>query len=254
MAEYDSNCPSYKQVRNNAREFAFMGQGEPGYCYPAIKRAIMYTDYVMDKLGQKVSRYVISTCGVTEFIQALTEDLKNSVFKNKITIHLSLHEIDEKRNELMPINNIYDYQEVIACCKKLYQVTNEKIGVGILMFDKYQTKDGKSYTLTPKRLEEILSVLDNDVFRIDLCFVNNTDAGRQKHELSNEMADALFQVVLDKGFEGKIFTSFGDMQKSGCGMLSSSMENKSEVGSTTIEHFNKAVQLLQEVKEYCYER
>lgn len=72
---------------------------------------------------------VISTCGVTEFIQALTEDLKNSVFKNKITIHLSLHEIDEKRNELMPINNIYDYQEVIACCKKLYQVTNEKIGV-----------------------------------------------------------------------------------------------------------------------------
>ena len=254
MAEYDSNCPSYKQVRNNAREFAFMGQGEPGYCYPAIKRAIMYTDYVMDKLGQKVSRYVISTCGVTEFIQALTEDLKNSVFKNKITIHLSLHEIDEKRNELMPINNIYDYQEVIACCKKLYQVTNEKIGVGILMFDKYQTKDGKSYTLTPKRLEEILSVLDNDVFRIDLCFVNNTDAGRQKHELSNEMADALFQVVLDKGFEGKIFTSFGDMQKSGCGMLYSSMENKSEVGSTTIEHFNKAVQLLQEVKEYCYER
>ena len=154
----------------------------------------------------------------------------------------------------MPINNIYDYQEVIACCKKLYQVTNEKIGVGILMFDKYQTKDGKSYTLTPKRLEEILSVLDNDVFRIDLCFVNNTDAGRQKHELSNEMADALFQVALDKGFEGKIFTSFGDMQKSGCGMLSSSMENKSEVGSTTIEHFNKAVQLLQEVKEYCYER
>lgn len=155
MAEYDSNCPSYKQVRNNAREFAFMGQGEPGYCYPAIKRAIMYTDYVMDKLGQKVSRYVISTCGVTEFIQALTEDLKNSVFKNKITIHLSLHEIDEKRNELMPINNIYDYQEVIACCKKLYQVTNEKIGVGILMFDKYQTKDGKSYTLTPKRLEAV---------------------------------------------------------------------------------------------------
>ncbi|MFR8313269.1 MAG: hypothetical protein ACLVBP_13505 [Ruminococcus sp.] len=63
----------------------------------------------------------------------------------------------------MPINNIYDYQEVIACCKKLYQVTNEKI-VGILMFDKYQTKDGKSYTLTPKRLEEILSVL------IMMCF------------------------------------------------------------------------------------
>ncbi len=42
-------------------------------------------------------------------------------------------------------------EEVIACCKKLYQVTNEKIGVGILMFDKYQTKDGKSYTLTPKK-------------------------------------------------------------------------------------------------------
>ena len=81
MAEYDSNCPSYKQVRNNAREFAFMGQGEPGYCYPTIKRAIMYTDYVMDKLGQKVSRYVISTCGVTEFIQALTEGFEEFRFQ-----------------------------------------------------------------------------------------------------------------------------------------------------------------------------
>ena len=86
------------------------------------------------------------------------------------------------------------------------------------------------------------------MFRIDLCFVNNTDAGRQKHELSNEMADALFRLFWIKVLREKFFTSFGDMQKSGCGMLSSSMENKSEVGSTTIEHFNKAVQLLQEVK------
>lgn len=71
------------------------------------------------------------------------------------------------------------------------QITNEKIGVGILMFDKYQTKDGKSYTLTPKRHGRNPVSLDNDVFRIDLCLINNTDARGQKHELSNEMADAV---------------------------------------------------------------
>ena len=64
MAEYDSNCTSYPQVRDNMREFAFMGQGEPGYNYPALRQAIIMNDHIMEQLDQKVSRYIISTCGV----------------------------------------------------------------------------------------------------------------------------------------------------------------------------------------------
>lgn len=250
MAEYDSNCPSYPQVRSNSREFAFMGQGEPGFNYAAIKKAILLTDYVMERLGQNVSRYVISTCGISELIYSLITDIKSGVYKNKVSIHLSLHEIDEMRSEIMPINKLHDYREAIKYCKALYQLTKEKIGVGILMFDQYQPNGGKSYTLTPERLSKILAELDNDVFRIDLCAVNQTSAGKQKHQLSNQSAGILFDVVKQAGFEGKIFTSFGDNQQSGCGMLSSSNEDMETTGSTTISHFNRAVELLHDAESY----
>lgn len=253
MAEYDSNCASYPHVRNNKREFSFMGQGEPGFNYPAIKQAILYNDYVMNKLEQNVSRYIISTCGVTDFIPALLDDIKNGIYQNKVTLHFSLHEIDKERNELMPINQNHDYKEVIEYCKALYRVTGEKIGVGILMFDKFQLADGKKYTLTLEKLGKMLDTLDNDVFRIDLCAVNRTSMGQQKHQLSYESANKLLDLVLKRGFEGKIFISFADNQSSGCGMLSSDIALMNEAGSTTIDHFNRAIELLNESKKMYFD-
>lgn len=253
MAEYDCNCPSYPQVRGNAREFAFMGQGEPGYNYPAIKQAIIMNDYVMERLGQTVSRYVISTCGVSGFIPALIQDIKSEVFRNKVTIHLSLHDVDDARNEIMPINRDNDYKEALEYCKALYSITKEKIGVGILMFDQYQSGEIKSRTLTQDRLEKILSVLDNEIFRIDLCAVNKTSVGEQKHQLSNEIASNLCEIAKQKGFEVKLFASFGDSQQSGCGMLSSSTDDLERAGKNTIAHFNNSVSLLHEAKQYYFE-
>lgn len=207
----------------------------------------------MQQLGQTISRYIISTCGVSGFIPSLIQDIKSGIFKNKVTVHLSLHDIDEARSEIMPINENDDYKETIEYCKALYRVTREKIGVGILMFDKYTGREIKSRTLTPERLDGILSVLDNDIFRIDLCTVNKTSAGQQNHQLSNQSANKLYEVATKKGFEVKIFTSFGDNQQSGCGMLSSSPVDIEEAGNTTIRHFNAAINLLLEAKKYYLE-
>lgn len=248
MAKYDSNCPSYPQVRKNMREFAFMGQGEPGYNYLAIRKAIILTDYIMEMIDQKVSRYIISTCGITDFMPLLIEDVKRGVFKNKVTVHFSLNAIKDERTMLMPINSEYDYQEFIKYCKILHQICGEKIGVGILMFNGYQI-EGNKYNITADKLEEILNFLDKDIFRIDLCVVNKTSVCNQ-HQLSNEKARELLEKVKEKGYEGKLFASFGDSEKSGCGMLSSYIEDMESAGSTTIEQFNQSVDLLEKAKKY----
>ena len=117
------------------------------------------------------------------------------------------------------------------------------------MFNRYQTSDGKRYTLTKKKLEEILDLLDKDVFRIDLCAVNKTSTGSQ-HQLSNEKAREFLEIVKEKGYEGKLFTSFGDGEQSGCGMLSSSISDMEEAGTRTIEQFNQSVELLKQAQEY----
>lgn len=250
MAEYDANCPSFPQVRDNKREFAYMGQGEPGLNYPAVKQSILLTDCAMSMIDQTVSRYIISTCGISEFMPALIDDIKGGYYKNKVTLHFSLHVIDDERDILMPINKDYDYKEFINQCAKLRQFSNEKIGVGILMFNNFRigSKNSEAHTLTPEKLEQILKMLDKDIFRIDLCDVNKTSMGKQS-PLRNEDAKKLCEVFGSMGFEGKTFSSFGDSEQSGCGMLDSTTESMNEIGKKTIEHFNASVNLLNKAKE-----
>lgn len=247
MAEYDSNCPSYPDVRDHMREFAFMGQGEPGYCYDAVKRAILLTDFAMKQICQNISRYIISTCGIVDFLPSLIRDCTNGTFSNKVTLHFSLNAIDGDRDMIMPINQTFDYKDVISMCKKLYGATHNKIGVGILLLFDYKTVAGKYISLDSNKLKAILGKLDPEAFKIDLCTVNKTDLGGQR-QLSNEDANNYLQIAKDMGFESKIFASFGDGEEMGCGMLKSSIVNLNEPGSNTISHYNRAVKLLNEAK------
>lgn len=60
---------------------------------------------------------------------SLITDIKNNVFRNRITVHFSLHTIGEERNELMPINKDHNYSEFIRYCRILHQVSGEKLAL-----------------------------------------------------------------------------------------------------------------------------
>lgn len=250
MAEYDSDCPSYPKVRENRREFAYMGQGEPGHAYHLIRKAILLTDCAMDEIHQKVERHIISTCGITGFIPILISDIKNKVYTNKVTVHFSLNSIEEERDFLMPVNKEHNYNDFLKECVKLYEVTKEKIGVGILIFNNFSLngQSDKTYTLTIDKLNSILDKLNVDVFKIDLCDYNNTCLGSQS-QVSNEYANELLDIVKKRGFEGKLFSSFGTDNASGCGMLKSSINNINEPGNKTKGHYQNAVNLLLQAKK-----
>lgn len=249
MAEYDSDCPSYPKVRGNMREFAFMGQGEPGYNYDAVKRAIQLNDYAMNKIGQKISRYIISTCGITDFMPSFIEDCKNKVFLNPVTLHFSLNAIGDERTSIMPINQVFDYREFLDMCYRLYAVTGVKIGIGILLMVDYKSTGGQYTSLDTNKIQNILKDIDPKVFKIDLCTVNKTKLGSQ-HQLSHEVANNYLEIAQAMGFESKLFASFGDSaEEAGCGMLNSAITNIEAPGNTTIAHFNKAVELLNEAKQ-----
>jgi adenine C2-methylase RlmN of 23S rRNA A2503 and tRNA A37/predicted MPP superfamily phosphohydrolase len=249
MTLYDKEyCRDHSEVRDHKREFAYMGQGEPGYHYDVVKKAILLNDIAMKKLGQTVSRYIISTFGNTDFLSSLIMDMKNEVFKNKISLHFSLHLIGEDRDNLMPINKHYDYRDFIKLCKKYHQLTQEKIGVAVLLFSDYRTNDAQhKFDLTKDKLTRILKELDKDMFRIDLCKLNKTNTGRNNkwEETENEY----YEFVKSQGFDVKIFQSFGGEFQSGCGMLSSNTDRALDVGDNTVRAFNAAVRLLQEVKK-----
>lgn len=148
----------------------------------------------------------------------------------------------------MPINRHYDYQEFIKLCKKYYHLTKEKIGVAILLFDNYKTINSQvEYSLTQDKLKFILEELDKNVFRIDLCTLNETCVGSQS-AIGKKKVNDLLDIVKNKGFECKLFEPFDSIQI-GCGMLSSSIEGAEDAGDSTINTYNAAVRLLQEVKK-----
>lgn len=249
MIEYDSNCPSFPHVRNNRREIAFMGQGEPGFNYPSIRQAMIITDKAMEIIDQQISRYIISTCGIGDFLPLLIDDIKHSKFRNRVTLHFSLHAVDHDRDLLMPINQDYNYIDFINRCSELKDLTGEKIGVGVLMFKNYKfSNNATPYTLTDEKLIKILSKLDKNVFKIDLCTLNTPSFGSQD-SMSYEEAQHLFDLVANAGYECKIFSSFGENLNSGCGMLGLDKVAKQKIGSTTIEHFNASMELLNKVKQ-----
>lgn len=256
MANYDANCPSFPEVRNHKREFAFMGQGEPGLNYPAVREAIRLTDRAMEEIGQKVHRYIISTCGVTTFVPSLIEDIKRGVFKNRISLHFSLHGVGDIRSHLMPVDSEYSYLDFIKICKMFYETQKEihgyaeKIGVGLLMFKNFIpiVRAGEvtplSTTLDTKQLELILEELDPEIFRIDLSDFNHTSVTESSEEMSNEEAHALLECAEELGFEAKIFSSFGRDRHSGCGMLKSEYLDVAQDGDTTLKKYNESLELL----------
>lgn len=248
MAEYDSDCPSYPQVRNNKREFAFMGQGEPGLQYTSIREAIILTDYALATIEQEISRYIICTIGVSDFIPSLIEDIRHGVYKNPVTVHFSLNVGDGDRDLLMPMNKEYSYKDFIQECELLYSCTQTKIGVSIMLLDNFDCGTGSKYTLTEEKLGRILDELDSNIFKIDLCFVNKVGAIKNT-PVSKEKADSLLSYVHSRGFEGKEFSSFGEGAKAGCGMLDSADDEVAMVGSQPILHYNKALELLQNAKQ-----
>ncbi len=249
MASYDNHCPSWPDVRTNKREFAFMGQGEPGLHYPAIKEAILLTDRAMAGLEQQIHRYIIASCGIPDFLDAMISDILNKVFANKVTLHFSLNAVDSIRTDLMPINRIYPYENFLLKSKEYFEKIGEKIAVGILLFDNFIPRDLKTKAFsTEKYIEQTLSILDPRIHRIDLCDVNHNKAINTQHEMSNEIANKLLDFVRDHGFEAKLFSSFGTDKSAGCGTLISSRTKMQSPGKLTQEAFANAISILQRLR------
>lgn len=91
MVLCDIHCSDHPDLAVSQREFAYMGQGEPGFSYGEIREAIQITNRVMDELGQTVFRHIIATSGVPQMIKAYTNDIKHNFFSSRTTMHFSLH-------------------------------------------------------------------------------------------------------------------------------------------------------------------
>lgn len=218
MVLVDISRSEQTSLASQPREFAYMGQGEPGYSYSQVRMAIELTNRVMKELGQTVYRHIIATSGVPEIIKSLKSDVQH-YYTERVTLHLSLHAA-EQRSLLMPINEIYSLQDVIKQADDFTAVSNEKLCVGIMLFWKFRSKGAsRVYSSTIENLMPLLDMLDPSFYRLSFCEYNASPDVADAETYPEVEKQRLMQVVKNLHFEAKFFSSFGKEKLTACGLL-----------------------------------
>ena len=109
----------------------FMGMGEPLLNYKNVLKAVERISSP-DGLGMSPRRITVSTAGVAKMIKQLGDD------KVKFKLALSLHAAnDQKRHEIMPINDTNNIKSLIEALNHFYKQTKNEITFEYILFDNF---------------------------------------------------------------------------------------------------------------------
>ena len=156
----------------------FMGMGEPMLNVDAVLAAARR----LPDVGVTHRRTTISTVGwlpgLRRFVDEVTEPIR---------LALSLHAAaDALRSELMPVNDRYPLEDVLAECRRYFESHHRKVFVEYVMLD--GVNDGREHA------EALAALLDPHVFKVNLIPYNPTGM----YDGSPRDRIAAFKAVLDK--------------------------------------------------------
>jgi len=150
------NQQSERVYEKKLSNIVFMGMGEPLLNYKNVLKAIEKISSP-DGLGMSPRRITVSTAGVAKMIRQLGDD------KVKFKLALSLHAAnDQKRHEIMPINDTNNIRSLIDALNYFYKQTGNEITFEYILFRNFNDslKDAeelvKIYRQVPADLVNII--------------------------------------------------------------------------------------------------
>jgi 23S rRNA (adenine2503-C2)-methyltransferase len=156
----------------------FMGMGEPMLNFDNVIAAARR----LPDLGVTHRRTTISTVGwlpgLSRFVDEVDEPIR---------LALSLHApADALRSELMPVNDRYPLDDVLAQCRRYFGLRGRKVFVEYVML--------QGVNDSVEHAAELAELLDPGVFKVNLIPYNPTGM----YEGSSREAIARFKAVLDR--------------------------------------------------------
>ena len=155
----------------------FMGMGEPMLNLDHVLAAAR----LLPDIGITNRRTTISTVGwlpgLTRFVDEVEEPIR---------LALSLHAANPLlRSRLMPVNDRYPLADVLAECRRYYELRRRKVFVEYVMLGGVND--------SPAHARELVALLDREVFKVNLIPYNPTGM----YDGSSREAIAAFKAVLD---------------------------------------------------------
>lgn len=134
----------------------YMGMGEPLLAYKNVLQSI---EYITSEQGLHMSpkRITVSTAGIAKMIRKLADD------KVRFNLALSLHAADdEKRNEIMPINEQNNLAILMDAIEYFYKETGNKISYEYIAFQNFndQIEDARNLAKLCKRFPVKINVIE----------------------------------------------------------------------------------------------
>ena len=199
------NQQSERVYEKKLTNIVFMGMGEPLLNYKNVLKAIERVTSP-DGLGMSPRRITVSTAGVAKQIRQLGDDEVR--FKLALSLHAAT---DEKRHEIMPINDTNNIKSLIDALNHFYKKTGNEITFEYILFkdfnDSLQDADEliKLYRQVPAYLYNII-----EYNTIDLSKFQKTD-----EEVTNK-----FMAYLEKHkVNARLRRSRGKDIDAACGQL-----------------------------------
>jgi 23S rRNA (adenine2503-C2)-methyltransferase len=156
----------------------FMGMGEPMLNLDAVLEAARR----LPDIGVTHRRTTISTVGWLPGLRRFVDEVGEP-----IRLALSLHAAAPSlRSELMPVNDRYPLAEVVAECRRYFELRHRKVFVEYVML--------AGVNDSSEQARELAALLDPAVFKVNLIPYNPTG----RFDGSSREAIAAFKAVLDR--------------------------------------------------------
>lgn len=196
----------YETERDSGRQVdsvVLMGIGEP---LDNFGNVVKFLRLLSEKEGRNMSlRHVsVSTCGLVDNIYKLAE------MKLGITLSVSLHAADnEKRNEIMPVNQKYPIERLIKACDDYFKTTGRRIS-----FEFSLIKGVNDDIATARELIALLKPLG--VCHVNLIPINEIREGGYK---KSEFAAEFKKILCEGGINATVRRTLGADIEAACGQL-----------------------------------
>jgi 23S rRNA (adenine2503-C2)-methyltransferase len=185
----------------------YMGMGEPFLNVEAVVDSALR----LPDLGVTHRRTTISTIGWMPGLRHFVDEVHEP-----IRLALSLHAADPRlRSELMPVNDRYPLPDVLAECRRYFELRRRQVFVEYVML--------AGVNDSPAHARQLAALLDGRIFKVNLIPYNpvRNDLGGM-FEGSSRGAIAAFKSVLDRArIPATVRLTRGRDIEAACGQLAS---------------------------------
>ncbi|WP_338792800.1 23S rRNA (adenine(2503)-C(2))-methyltransferase RlmN [Bernardetia sp. MNP-M8] len=205
---YDQVVAISKQAEENFNQslsnIVYMGMGEPLMNYKNVLQSIDRLTSP-DGLNMSPKRITVSTAGIAKFIKMLADD------NVKFNLALSLHAAnDEKRNEIMDINESNSLEVLAEALKYFYDKTGNRITYEYILFDDFND--------SLKDADELYRFCKHVPCRVNIIEYNPIEEAEYKKP-TEERIEKFAGYLIKRGVRTTVRRSRGKDIDAACGQL-----------------------------------